>query len=109
MRRGSVSGWCQDLTHAAQDYVQRWRYDSRSATQEPTLSNLGIRRLDHLSPCIDFRFDAIGKFLGRARDHLVTKRRQTLLHVRLRNDLDDFTMEQGHIAVTRLDQTDRFE
>jgi hypothetical protein len=27
----------------------------------------------------------------------------------LRNDLDDFTMEQGHIAVTRLDQTDRFE
>src|SRR5215510_15132247 len=57
------------------------------------LLRFDVGGLDHLAPGFELDLDALGELLRRAFDRIKVKRIQTLLHVRLRNILDNLAME----------------
>src|SRR2546430_14415673 len=56
---------------------------------------LNVSGPDHLAPGLDLELDPLREFLRRARDHLVAERRQGVLQVRQRENLDDRAIKRG--------------
>src|SRR5712691_6663231 len=58
------------------------------------LLRLYVGRPDHLAPLLSLSSDPRAEFLRAARDRFKAERRQALLDVRQRHDLDDLAIEQ---------------
>src|SRR4029450_962579 len=81
--------------------VDRRDQPSPAILPNPRLLRLDVGGLDYLAPGFELGLDALGELLGRAFDRIKVKRVQTLLHVRLRNVLDNLAMEYGDDLLRR--------
>src|SRR5262245_28059224 len=101
LRRGNRMASSRTCSGPAGSGVDRRDQPSPTILPNPCLLRLDVGGLDYLAPGFELDLDALGELLGRAFDRIKIKRVQTLLHVRLRNVLDNLAMEDGDDLLRR--------